>query len=361
MGGVQFVSNLLRSLALLKQTHGIRLTFFRPEDVPDEVYNDLRAVADEYVTYARPTLFEAADRLGVDVLFPVFRPPKEASGPAAIYWIPDFQHCHLPHFFDRSENEERDRRFRAVAEADGLVVVSSHAARNDLQKHFGRSDHARVVHFHTFPVDRASSMELRAKCTAYGLDRPFAMVCNQYWPHKNHQVVLTAWSMLDKGVNQPDLVLTGDATHPSCRAVGERIGVQIESLNGQFRVHQLGLIPRADQLALMQAAAYIIQPSLFEGWSTVVEDARMLGKRVVLSDIDVHKEQAFEKCDFFSATDPRQLASLLTQCHQIPSDSGTEDCTEPARALNRKYAEDMFNVARESLAKKRSCVGARTF
>ena len=53
----------------------------------------------------------------------------------------------------------------------------------------------------------------------------------------------------------------------------------------------LGLIPRGDQLLLMKNAKAIIQPSLFEGWSTVIEDARSLQVPVIATDLPVNIEQ----------------------------------------------------------------------
>jgi hypothetical protein len=55
----------------------------------------------------------------------------------------------------------------------------------------------------------------------------------------------------------------------------------------------------------------VIQPSLFEGWSTVVEDARCLGKKLILSDFPVHLEQDPPGSVFFDRNSPEQLADLI--------------------------------------------------
>jgi len=41
----------------------------------------------------------------------------------------------------------------------------------------------------------------------------------------------------------------------------------------------------------MKNAQAVIQPSFFEGWSTVVEDAKSLNQHIIVSDLEVHKEQ----------------------------------------------------------------------
>ena len=51
----------------------------------------------------------------------------------------------------------------------------------------------------------------------------------------------------------------------------------------------------------MRGAVAIVNPSLSEGWSTNVEEARALGVPMVLSDIAVHREQAGDRAVFFDA------------------------------------------------------------
>ena len=75
----------------------------------------------------------------------------------------------------------------------------------------------------------------------------------------------------------------------------------------------LGFVERTEQLCIMKNAAFIVQPSLCEGWGTVLEDAKVLDKAVLLSDIPVHREQKNEKCVLFDPHDPKALAQLLVE------------------------------------------------
>ena len=61
----------------------------------------------------------------------------------------------------------------------------------------------------------------------------------------------------------------------------------------------------------MQQAIAIIQPSLFEGWSTVVEDAKAIGQFIVLSSLPIHKEQISTNCLFFEPFDVEDLAEKM--------------------------------------------------
>jgi glycosyltransferase involved in cell wall biosynthesis len=76
-----------------------------------------------------------------------------------------------------------------------------------------------------------------------------------------------------------------------------------------FRV--LGRIPMSDLAGLIKNAVAVVNPSRFEGWSTSVEEAKSLGKQVVLSDIPVHREQAPERGIFFPPDSPDALMEAL--------------------------------------------------
>ena len=57
----------------------------------------------------------------------------------------------------------------------------------------------------------------------------------------------------------------------------------------------------------------MINPSLFEGWSTSVEEAKSLDKRILLSNIPVHREQAPARGIYFDPQDAADLAFKLKQ------------------------------------------------
>ena len=43
----------------------------------------------------------------------------------------------------------------------------------------------------------------------------------------------------------------------------------------------LGLIPRRYQVEVFRNSTAIVQPSKFEGWSTIVEDTRAIGRPII--------------------------------------------------------------------------------
>jgi len=71
------------------------------------------------------------------------------------------------------------------------------------------------------------------------------------------------------------------------------------------------MIPYSDLSALMRVCTALVNPSLFEGWSTTVEEARVMGTPMLLSDIAVHKEQMHTQAVYFNRYDAQFLADIL--------------------------------------------------
>ena len=64
------------------------------------------------------------------------------------------------------------------------------------------------------------------------------------------------------------------------------------------------MIPLDHVYALLRTSMALINPSRFEGWSTTVEEAKSFGVPMILSDIDVHREQTGGTARYFGVDDP---------------------------------------------------------
>ena len=98
----------------------------------------------------------------------------------------------------------------------------------------------------------------------------------------------------------------------------------------------LGMVPYADVQSLSEAAWAYINPSLFEGWSTTVEEAKYRGKPILLSNLKVHREQAPKKGVYFNPMDPDELAEKMwNMWNREPMKE------EEVRALERTHQKAM--------------------
>jgi glycosyltransferase involved in cell wall biosynthesis len=230
-----------------------------------------------------------------------------------IGWIPDFQHVRLPAFFSEKDCKERDGTFGRLADYCTRVIVSSDDARKDFANFTpAKADKAEVLHFVSGFGNTTAALTPKAELLArYGIEDSYFFLPNQFWIHKNHSVVIEALHRLKRSGHNITIVATGntsDHRHPDYfGSLMERI--ESYDLKDNFRI--LGLVPYADIAALMRYSVAIINPSLFEGWSTTVEEAKSLGKTIILSNIPVHQEQAPQDGFFFDPNDAEDLKNKI--------------------------------------------------
>jgi len=230
-----------------------------------------------------------------------------------IQWIPDFQHRRLSEFFPKKELMERDRTVGLACQSASLIVLSSFDAQRDLAVFYPNAvARSRVLHFVAgFGAAKDSTVSLEDLRERYGFDGPYFHLPNQFWAHKNHQLVIDALARL-KARGRTVLVLatghTKDHRQPDYFGKLERKRAELE-VEDSFRI--LGLVPYSDLAALMRHSVAVINPSLFEGWSTTVEEAKSMGKSILLSDIPVHREQNPDWGTYFSSDNPVELAEAM--------------------------------------------------
>jgi len=259
-------------------------------------------------------VFASAEKNKIDVLLPLLDIPPWKISPGTIGWIPDFQHIYLPGLFNKADLDQRDSTFQRVAERASLVMLSSKAAYDDFAAFApAHAKKARVISFPSLLAFDSLSGEPAETRSRFNLPEKFALVANQFWSHKNHALVVKALASLKSFDPTISVVMTGlpaDHRDPTNKAFSSLLQtIATAGLHEQIRI--LGLVSYHDLINLMRAAALVIQPSRFEGWSTVVQDAKALGRPLLCSDIPVHREQATNCLGFFSTDDPEGLASLL--------------------------------------------------
>ena len=124
----------------------------------------------------------------------------------------------------------------------------------------------------------------------------------------------------------------------------------IDELGVSDRVRVLGLIPRADAIALIRKAAFVVQPSLFEGWSALVEEARTLGKALVLSDIAIHREQAPPLAQYFPPEDVHALADAMERTWHAPEVNREGSARRSAQLRAAAFARRFLYIAETAIS-----------
>jgi len=251
-------------------------------------------------------------KLSFDLIFPY---PIDTKLQQTACWIPDFQDKHLPNFFSADELKAREAQHRSYFNNFRHIVFSSNAAKNDFENFYPEANvNKHVVRFATFePMQTNGDGDGDGDevIERYGLPKQFFYCPNQFWIHKNHEAVINAVKLLkDKSI---EVVVAFSGKEHDHRAPdhSEKLRNKVAELGLTNNVRFLGFIPREDQMIIFRRAACIVQPSLFEGWSTVIEDAKSVSQYVIASSLPANIEQAQENIEFFEANDHLALAALL--------------------------------------------------
>ena len=291
-----------------------------------------RAVARSGVEFLYPFTYDNEYNIGVSL--PLGELPCRWAG-----WIPDFQHRHLPQLFTEKEIGKRTRGIEAVVREAKNVVISSESAAADFRRFYpAHAAKADVLRFATFPD--ANWYEPFEAENLNWLPPRYFVVCNQFWSHKNHATVFKALEILAARGIRPMIVCTGALVDFRQPEHTERLLQQMHRAGVGAQVMLLGLVPRRLQIEIIRRSLAVVQPSLFEGWSTVVEDARVLGKSALLSDLAVHKEQNPLGARFFPGSDAEALATLLADAWEnLPPGPNLQTEATARETANSRIAE----------------------
>ena len=275
-----------------------------------------------------------------------------------IFWIPDFQHKTLPEFFSKEELARKEESDLAMVMSRNMMVLSSFDAAHDLKRFYpAHTCPVEVVHFVSYiePEVRAVTPELEQKVREkFGLNRKYIYIPNQFWQHKNHIVMVRAIELLlGRGrMRDYDFVFTGNLNDYRNPEYIESLKKIMESPSVCDNIKLLGFVERTEQLAIMKNAQFMVQPSLCEGWGTVLEDAKVLDKVVLLSNIPYIRSSRTENAFCLTRMTPgiwrrrlhaRPAGRASRACSGVCRGCGTGDCehvsggAEYSRSLARVF------------------------
>lgn len=277
----------------------------KPYTLVERAINKLSKVILKKIVIKKPLIYPK-----VDFLYP-YQIEKLSDNLKKVNWIADFQEDHLPHFFPKKEILLRKNHQKENVAKGDIVVLSSEDAKTDFERLYPNAKAKPFVLNFAVTHPDFSMESIDNLLVKYNLPRHYFFAPNQFWAHKNHMVVLQAVKLLkDKGITIT-VAMSGKENDYRNLENFETLKAYIKTHQLEAHIKFLGFIPRTEQLCLFKNAQAIIQPSLFEGWSTVVEDAKALGKFVLASNLKVHQEQLKSNAWFFNPNDVEDLANCI--------------------------------------------------
>jgi glycosyltransferase involved in cell wall biosynthesis len=332
IGGTYYYQNLVQSLKLLPDTRKPHLVILsngissvdsiKAFNYPFITYIDLNTTLSFFEKlrnkvirrlFPQRIIPKKKINFGIDVLFH----PSELDIPNSIkkhlYWIPDFQEVYLPQFFSEAYLNIRKKSQQALLLSDKHILFSSEDACHDFEKLYPVAKSKKyVVNFSVFHPNYLNVKIEVLKEKYQIVDTPYFFSPNQFWQHKNHIVILKAIRKIKELHNFNIQVLFSgkefDSRNPT---YFDDIKQFVLENNLQDNIKFLGFLERSEQLCLMKNALAIIQPSLFEGWSSVVEDAKAMNQNLIVSSLNVHKEQLGKQAYYFNPNHENELIDQI--------------------------------------------------
>lgn len=255
-----------------------------------------------------------------DVLFPASFHEKFLHIANKIFWIPDFQEHYYADFFDAEEVKSRKAIQLKITSSNNKLILSSNSAKKDLGIFF--PENICKTHVVNFAVTHPeyNNLDIDSLKKKYNIQGQYFISPNQFWKHKNHRIVIDSVKLLKDKSHEILVIFTGKEYDHRNPTYAEELKKYVEQNDLSAQILFLGFIDRAEQLQLMNNAEAVIQPSLFEGWSTVIEDAKAMNQYVIASNIDVHIEQLQKNYSFFDPLSPVELADKILERQQMVID-----------------------------------------
>ncbi|PWT72738.1 MAG: hypothetical protein C5B59_14965 [Bacteroidetes bacterium] len=204
---------------------------------------------------------------------------------------------------------------------NGVNVCSSHDVVDEAKKLYpGAKRYPNVVHIapviYNADIPEARKQEILKDLK---IDFPYIIFPGNFFPHKNHLNLLTAFSMLKKrqGFGEYKLLLTGMNSNQVPRGIAEKRGVQMLTKNSvphENDVWGMGYQPNEVIDTLISKARLLVSPSIYEAICTPAMDAWHFGTPTAISDIPPFREHERVwgiRSAFFDPLDPVDIANTI--------------------------------------------------
>ena len=250
----------------------------------------------------------------IDLLFPASNQTYFSTVKNKLFWIPDFQEHFFSHFFSEEELIQRKKYQNDLVDQKSSIIFSSQNALDHFHKIYPDSLTQQFVLPFSVTHPSCEQFKIDEILAKYAIEPSYFFCANQFWAHKNHKIILSALKLLkEQGKLNFMMVFSGKETDYRNPFFFEEIKEFVHVNKLQDNCRFLGFIDREEQIVLMKHAISVVQPSLFEGWSTVVEDTKAINQFIILSNLEVHIEQIHENVRFFDPGNAIELANIMSE------------------------------------------------
>jgi glycosyltransferase involved in cell wall biosynthesis len=252
---------------------------------------------------------------------PVLPQPK-------IYYVHDLQHMYFPEFFSNSDLRIRNNKWKKLSQDAKLNIVETEKVKADLVNFFDvNSDNIKVIETPYYPNDvfeeKSQNFEEKFRCD-------YVYYPANYWKHKNHNNLLSAFETLQNECPGVELILSG--------TIGKK---ELNRLKSRYNCvfQHLGYVSEGEKNQLIKGSSLIVIPSLFESKSQVIDEAIYMGKKICVNKNLYLPQPEYSFYYFFDPLSPESISMSLKTA--LSSKSVVENSKEMAELYYRKSL-DLF-------------------
>ena len=206
---------------------------------------------------------------------------------------------------------------------NGFMICSSYDVVDEAKKLYSTATRfpqvipiAPVVVHGDMTSEKASAILKQLK-----IDFPYIIFPGNFFPHKNHLNLFTAFSLLKQrnGFEKYKLILTGMNSEQVQKGIAERRGVRLLTKNSDSQQYDvIGMGYQSNEVidALISNARLLVSPSIYEAICTPGMDAWNFGTPTAIADIPPFREHEKVwgiRSAFFDPMDPENIADTLEE------------------------------------------------
>jgi glycosyltransferase involved in cell wall biosynthesis len=258
------------------------------------------------------------DEIGADLLFSPFTAPLHHSAKVpSVSVVYDLQFATYPQFFTADERYGRAAHLRAAGDTSARLVCISNYVRDSVLRHLDLPAN-RVV---AIPIQlarrlpSANAANAAEVLAAHALRRErYLLYPANFWPHKNHAMLLLAFRQFVAANSTSDLALvcTGQPSAAMRDLVDDARQMGLAS-----RSRFPGYVSDADLATLMANCRALVFPSLYEGFGMPLLEAMEFDRPVLAADRTAIPEVVGDAACTF---DPRRPADLADAIERVEND-----------------------------------------
>jgi alpha-1,3-rhamnosyl/mannosyltransferase len=198
---------------------------------------------------------------------------------------------------------------QSIKSADHVITISEHS-KQDLIRHLGLAPEQVSVTplgVESCYFDRIDPQQIDTTLRAHDLQPGFFLFIGTLQPRKNLRGILEAFSRLPEGIRkQRKLVVVGRDGWGN-----EDLLPELRALEARGEGVWLDYLPKQQVMALLQSAAALVFPSLYEGFGLPVIEAFAARCPVITSNTTSLPEVAGDAAWMIDPTDSTDIASAM--------------------------------------------------